>query len=151
MAEYPVFHIDKDDDAQMRASLFAKDFYERIIEAQNLALMNEINANTVVINGRKYGMLKYKPGFVPTIFGMKAEARADMPGEWDFFLQERPPQPKTNADRVRAMTDEELAAYHSRMIGCPMNELESFEHCTVDDGCMPCQCWLDWLREEAKE
>lgn len=95
MADYPVFTIDKDDGAPMRAFRFAKDLYERIIEAQNLAFMNEIKANTVVINGHKYGMLKDKPGFVPTVFGMKAETKADIPDEWDFFLQERPPQPKT--------------------------------------------------------
>lgn len=118
MSDYPVFTIDKDDDAPMRAFRFTKDLYERIIEAENLAFTNEINANTVVINGRKYGMLKDKPGFAPTIIGMKAETKVDMPDDWDFFIQERPPQPKTNADRLRAMSDEELAKWITEKHGC---------------------------------
>lgn len=134
MSDYPVFTIDKDENAPMRAIRFAKDFYERIIEAQNLAFMNEIKANTVVINGRKYGMLKDKPGFVPTIFGMKAETKADMPDEWDFFLQERPPQPKTNADKLRSMTDEELAFY-----------IVNHPKWTDESAC------VNWLKEEASE
>ena len=139
MADYPVFTIDKDDGAPMRAFHFAKDLHERIIEAENLALMNEIKANTVVINGRKYGMLKDKPGFAPTIIGMKAETKVDMPDEWDFFLQERPPQPKTNADLIRAMTDEEL----KRHLACQWKECKN-----MDVECD--KCLLDWLKEEAE-
>ena len=136
MSDYPVFTIDKDEDAPMRAFHFAKDLYERIIEAENLAFMNEIKANTVVINGRKYGMLKDKPGFAPTIIGMKAETKADMPDDWDFFLQERPPQPKTNADRLRAMSDEEMAEWASAIT---LNEFGDKK------------AWLDWLKERAKD
>lgn len=142
---YPVFTIDKDDDEPMRAFHFAKDLYERIIEAENLAFMNEIKANTVVINGWKYGMLKDKPGFAPTIFGMRAETKANMPDEWDFLLQERPPQPKTNADRLRSMTDGELAAwlFHHSMV-CVPGKRPNPGDCVCE-----CEhCWLDWLREE---
>lgn len=86
-----------------------KDLLERIVEAQNIALKNEIEANAVVVNGRKYGMLKNHPGLTPTVFGMRLETRVDMPDDWDFFVQQRPPQAKTNADRIRGMSDEELA------------------------------------------
>ena len=56
--------------------------------------------------------------------------------------------PKTNADRIRAMSDEELveflAPYNS---GCPK------EHGSVmtchDKGCY--KCWEDWLKKEVKE
>lgn len=49
---------------------------------------------------------------------------------------------KTNADRIRAMTDEELAEKASRMSFCP--------YCPVKDccGCEPDECpkaWLAWL------
>lgn len=61
---------------------------------------------------------------------------------------------KTHADRIRAMTDEELAEMHVG-VGCPpgtdLNEL-----CFGENGeellCTPprCrECWLNWLRQEA--
>ena len=52
----------------------------------------------------------------------------------------------TNADRIRAMTDEELAEYMS--IYC-------CSHKTRDPRCQQFKdcglCWLDWLKQEAKE
>jgi len=62
----------------------------------------------------------------------------------------------TNSDRIRAMTDEELAEMHVG-VGCPpgtdLNEL-----CFGENGeellCTPprCrECWLEWLRQEAQE
>ena len=60
---------------------------------------------------------------------------------------QKPPQ--TNADRIRAMTDEELATLCQD--GCPPHH-----HCP--DWCGEtgikelCQrCWLDWLRREASD
>lgn len=56
------------------------------------------------------------------------------------------PKPITNADRIRAMSDEELAVmffnYHYSFT-CP------------EKGCHECKescmdCWLDWLKEEVK-
>jgi hypothetical protein len=149
-----VLTIDEDDDAPMGTFRFAKGLYERIIEAQNLAFMNEIKANTVVINGRKYGMLKDEPGFVPTIFGMKAETKAAMPDEWDFFLQERPPQPKTNADRLRSMTDEELATFLVQTMTCTACRDMHGGECPKPKDYKEKKCSdmiLDWLKEEAED
>ena len=50
------------------------------------------------------------------------------------------PQPKTNADRIRAMTDEELAR--------GMSGLESFA--LTCGGGWPPEKWLDWLKQEEK-
>lgn len=83
----------------------------RIIEAENVALKNEIEANAVVVNGRKYGMLKDHLGLIPTVFGLRLETKIDMPDDWDFFIQQRPPLVLTYGDRIRAMSDEELADY----------------------------------------
>ena len=49
----------------------------------------------------------------------------------------------TNADRIRAMTDEELAEYIDSwdIMRCPMPV------CKHDNGCV--ECWLEWLRSEA--
>lgn len=51
------------------------------------------------------------------------------------------PQPQTNADRIRAMTDAELA---NKMSG-----LESFA--LTCGGGWPPEKWLDWLRQEAND
>lgn len=51
---------------------------------------------------------------------------------------------KTKADRLRAMTDEALAEYHTEMCGCPPGNDPIF--CGMATiGCKG--CWLNWLRE----
>lgn len=60
-------------------------------------------------------------------------------------------KPKTNADRIRNMTDEELAHWLGwRGCECP----NVWKECQIgivdpDDDCVP--CWLNWLKEEVKE
>jgi hypothetical protein len=51
---------------------------------------------------------------------------------------------QTNADRIRSMTDEEMAEF---LYGGCCREGETFP--CPDVGCK--KCWLDWLKEEAKE
>lgn len=56
------------------------------------------------------------------------------------------PPPLTNADRIRAMTDEELAAFHVENPNCPPPRT----HGTCEElNCFG--CWFDWLREEVKD
>ena len=50
----------------------------------------------------------------------------------------------TNADLVRAMTDEELAEWFS--IYCFRNKTYD-AHCDEFGNCKA--CWIDWLKEEA--
>lgn len=51
------------------------------------------------------------------------------------------PRPLTHADRIRAMTDEELAEY-----------LSDTEYASYETGVWGSQKnWLDWLRQEATE
>lgn len=54
---------------------------------------------------------------------------------------------KTNADRIRAMTDEELAEQmcdHTCML-CPIEGCEG----RIEEGRKKCkQYWLDWLKQE---
>ena len=133
-----------------------RELMERIIEAENLAIKNEIEANAVVINGRKYGMIKDHPGLRPTIFGMRASTRIDMPDDWDFFIQQTPPMILTNADRIRAMTDEELATEMYKGCGernwsvcripkvCEERDVLSISEEEEDEICV--QCWIDWLK-----
>lgn len=127
-----------------------RELMERIMEAENRAIKEEIEANTVVINGRKYGMIKDKPGLLPTIFGMRVETSADMPDDWDFFIQQRPPMVLTNADRIRGMSDEELARFLPEIRNALTCVLSTDEGCPRPDD--PCSdCWLDWLKSPAVE
>lgn len=57
-------------------------------------------------------------------------------------------KPKTNADRIRAMSDEELAEWLYEYGGGAPNcdkELGTFDYKRCAD------CWLDWLQQEATE
>ena len=60
-----------------------------------------------------------------------------------------PDFPKTNADRIRAMSDEELAKWLSNKTECQYCSVRS-EWCTESEA--SCRTnWLDWLRQEATE
>ena len=54
---------------------------------------------------------------------------------------------KTNADRIRAMTDERIAEIFAMSRGCPMWADENYT-CTSRNGCEEDgkKCWLEWLR-----
>ena len=58
-------------------------------------------------------------------------------------------KPKTNADRIRAMSDEELAAFIDR---CEMNDIDYAKtFCDLCNGQYECdQCRLDWLQQPAE-
>ena len=53
----------------------------------------------------------------------------------------------TNADRIRTMSDEELAA----AIICPNESGLEEVPCELDDGRDCFKCCLDWLRDPARE
>ena len=52
-------------------------------------------------------------------------------------------EPKTNADKVRAMTDEELARWIGQYERCVEHKRKCDSKCYL--------CWLDWLKQEADE
>lgn len=61
----------------------------------------------------------------------------------------------SNADRIRAMTDEELAELIGDNIDCAICKKEVFETTTCPgsltaDGKDCYGCWLDWLRQEVE-
>ena len=59
------------------------------------------------------------------------------------------PKRKTNADKTRQMSDEELAFLISN--GCPPASVKPCRAYLSIDGDTNCaDCWLDWLRQEAK-
>lgn len=60
--------------------------------------------------------------------------------------------PRTNADRIRSMSDEELAEflYNVWKEQDPFTK-EVCERCgDTDISCRP-NCWLDWLKQEVEE
>ena len=69
----------------------------------------------------------------------------DMPGVKCYGYE---PPLKTNADRIRSMTDEELAKIISDSIDC--NVCQERFSVLCDGTSKTCeQTWLDWLREAA--
>lgn len=56
-------------------------------------------------------------------------------------------QEQTNADRIRAMTDEELAELIYRRHTCPPGK--GYLDCKISDTCD--KCWVDWLQQPVKE
>lgn len=132
---------------------------ESILTAQEQMLQHSIEANSVTLNGRKYGMLikNLPPNIKPTIFGMAVKADYALPDDYDFLVQYEPPQPKTNADRIRAMTDEELAEFFAQQEyrkpvfdgWLPLCNHVMGPRTCHENGCE--KCWLDWLKQVVKD
>lgn len=55
----------------------------------------------------------------------------------------------TNADRIRAMSDETLAGFLA-FTGCPLKVMVSLcpSRHNSDKKCNARRCWLDWLKQE---
>ena len=88
-----------------------KSIYELIADAIHEATRNNIKADSIVIN-RNLVRVPERYGEYPTmICGLKAyNTSCDLPDDYLFaVLQDN--SPMTNADRIRAMTDEELAHF----------------------------------------
>ena len=75
-----------------------------------------------------------------------ANAHGYKVGFCSFFTQKTKAQ--TNADRIRSMTDDELAKWLDSLdIICPSKE-RTYK-CGNYDNC--CGCLLEWLKEEVKD
>lgn len=59
----------------------------------------------------------------------------------------RPIKKQTNADRIRSMTDEELAIHTM----CPNDTGLAEIECDKSDSCNCYECLLNWLRAESEE
>lgn len=61
------------------------------------------------------------------------------------------PKPMTNADRIRAMSDEELAVWLAKFTDCGECPVwDGFPHCTTSEESCACR-WHEWLKEEVSE
>ena len=54
-------------------------------------------------------------------------------------------KPMTNGDRIRSMSDEELAEWIAKKLTCPSYEYPCSELATHKKCC---QCWINWLKQE---
>ena len=58
---------------------------------------------------------------------------------------------RTKADRIRAMTDEELAEWINDLFYGFLDNPGRCEECVFDSIDRCTQCWLEWLRQEVKD
>ena len=125
---------------------------ESILTAQEEMLKHKIEANSVTLNGRKYGKLitDCPPNMKPTIFGMAVKADYSMPDDYDFLVQYEPPKPQTNADRIRSMSDEELAGFlSSNAFDCAGTLCCASAFCESAETCK--ERFLSWLKSPAEK
>ena len=92
----------------------------------------------------------YNPSKDPHLINCKAECgneRCDAK-RFGLFAEKTCPnftesKLQTNADRIRAMSDEELADYHTKMCGCPPGH-DPILCGMATIGCKG--CWMSWLK-----
>lgn len=77
----------------------------------------------------------------------KCQGFIDMQGNFHEHVEKPFMPPMTNADRIRAMSDKELAA----VIMCPMEISGIKDLCEKNPGYTCVECSLQWLQEPAKE
>lgn len=68
----------------------------------------------------------------------------------DFYPEKRKTKPQTNADRIRSMTDEDLASLLS-VSDCCDCVLDLFNACPKDESGDCHAAILDWLKKEVTE
>ena len=122
-----------------------QDLFERILEAQQRMIEAGQKPNEIIINGRKYGKLVGNM-YNPHLFGMAVKTEINLPDDYDFVIQKVIRPSMTNSDRIRGMSDEELALWKKQE--CPDNPRPCLKvHYRVD--CT--SCWLAWLKKEVDE
>ena len=84
----------------------------------------------------------------PICITCKADCHnAGTPSRIEDCSQYKPGRILTNADRIRAMSDQELAEHIWKKFGCPAGR--NYVTCGYAGGCK--DCWLDWLQQPAEE
>ena len=67
--------------------------------------------------------------------------------EWEAVIVSKP---LTNADRIRAMTDEELALWLAKITDCGECHVCGHVKCMTSEDSCACE-WHKWLKQEATE
>jgi hypothetical protein len=105
-----LFEFKVDDITEQNNDIFTE-FYGMVLKARNEAAKRGIKANSIVINKN----MVFVPGdyeLYPTmVCGLNVYVTKDeLPDGYSFAVAESQRE-KTNADRIRAMSDEELEAF----------------------------------------
>ena len=61
------------------------------------------------------------------------------------------PKKQTNADRIRSMSDEELAEFMEENAECDTYDCLAAKSCCTYSGRTCIAAWLDWLKQEVTE
>lgn len=69
----------------------------------------------------------------------------------DIICSSFRPRTQTNADRIRSMSDEELAGFLEMIPHCGNPPTYTTDGFCIDDGLRTKRQWLDWLRQEATD
>lgn len=104
----------------------------------------KIELYLVTVKGTDYPFRAFWNGKFFTDGWSKADVTAWMPLP-EPYCEGEPKQ--TNADRIRSMTDDELAAN----MMCPNENGLAEIDCDKNDNCNCYECLLNWLRAESEE
>lgn len=112
--------------------------YELILEAIKESIKADIKANSIVINRNLVKVPEAFGQYPAMICGLKCHFTSnDLPDDYLFSVL-HDSRPMTNADRIRAMTDEELKAF---LIDVDLNKAGS-PFITE---------WGEWLKQPAEK
>ena len=108
--------------------------------------LEKVNGNprVVVLNSNLFEREPVEGGMIPTVWGMRIEYQP-LPKHIHFIIQDS----YTNGDRIRSMSDEELARVLAE--GCH-GTIECPTMCgQYDEMIKSCaSCWLGYLKQEAE-
>lgn len=147
------FEFEVDDITKQNNDIVTK-FYSMVAKARNEAVKRGIKANSIVINKN----MVFVPGdyeLYPTmVCGLDVYVTKDeLPDGYAFAVAESQRE-KTNADRIRAMNDEELAKECVRQLPMYLWPTEvrtiyfDFEKPNKNNAI---NAWLEWLKQPAEE
>ena len=113
-----------------------KELIESIIIGKTKMDDNCAHPDTIVLNGKKYKEYRWKHGGLLTVCGLNVEFSDALPDDYDYFIYHKVPEPLTNGDRLRNMTDEEIASF-----------LSEIQMKVMFTGCWNEAAWAEWLKE----
>ena len=121
----------------------------QIMMARERMLRENGRPHVVVLNDALFKKDPILDGETPTVCGMKVEY-SPLPSHIHFIIKES--FPISNADRIRSMTDEELAWFIYTKTGCDHKCMHwNSKSCTNADTVKVCgEIWLDWLKQECE-
>lgn len=117
----------------------------------NKARVNSLEIIAHMLNNKPYYELKYRQvGKKDYSIGYSSYDLKTVLGYIDTYFEIAESDKHTNADRIRNMSDEELADFNlcPHMVNWKKGNYDTCAHPNGKDGCK--KCMLDWLQSEAE-